>query len=75
MEQIAEGNKEGWISQSPPLDWSKGSMTSNQMYNSDLFASGKAAMMLGDSSYYSNMIYYRTKPEEEDELVDYSVPY
>ncbi len=62
---IAEGNKEGWISQSPPLDWSKGSMTLNQMYNSELFASGKAAMMLGDSSYYSNLIYYEQNQKKK----------
>ncbi len=40
-------------------------MTLNQMYNSELFASGKLAMMLGDSDYYSNLIYYEQNQKKK----------
>ncbi|BBH21933.1 ABC transporter substrate-binding protein [Paenibacillus baekrokdamisoli] len=60
--QIAEGYKEGWINNSPPLDFSgKKVIYANEMFKTDLFASGKAAMMLPGSfgtSYYASMAEY-----------------
>ena len=41
MEHNREGNKEGWISQSPPIDWSKGGMTLNRSMIQNCLPLGK----------------------------------
>ena len=62
--QIAQGYKDGWISGSPPLDSSKRVIYSFEMLKSDLFATGKAAMMISDVSYYASITDYENQTKK-----------
>jgi multiple sugar transport system substrate-binding protein len=55
-QRVAEGYKDGTIGMSPPLDWSKGSILMKDIFKTDLFATGKAAMRIADSNYYSSLL-------------------
>ncbi|QYR22686.1 extracellular solute-binding protein [Paenibacillus sp. sptzw28] len=64
-QEVADGNKKGWIGQSPPLDWSKGSILMTDIFKSDLFASGKAAMIIEDNNYYGSLLDYEKTTKKQ----------
>ncbi|MCQ6559527.1 ABC transporter substrate-binding protein [Paenibacillus mendelii] len=55
-QQVSDGFIGGWIQSPEELDWSKGSISMSEIMKNDLFAQGKAAMSLSDSSYYHSLI-------------------
>lgn len=59
--QVADGYKDGWLGETPPINWDAGTVTETQVYERDLFMSGKAAMVIGDEEYYRGVSIYGAK--------------
>ncbi|CAH1207805.1 hypothetical protein PAECIP111893_02785 [Paenibacillus plantiphilus] len=60
-QQVADGYKDGWLGESPPINWNAGSVTHNQIFAQELFANGKTAMTIGDGAYYRDLSLYESR--------------
>lgn len=57
---VADGYKQGWLTQAPPVKYDKsGSTTMKDIGKQDPFATGKVAMTIQPSYYFSNLEEYQ----------------
>ncbi|MBM7565904.1 ABC transporter substrate-binding protein [Paenibacillus sacheonensis] len=56
--EVADGYNDGWINQSKPIDYGKGSILMKDLAKQDTFVLGQAAMAIKESYYYQNLETY-----------------